>query len=518
MLKQHYFAVALALGITPFSYAKSTTDIPISVQTIDTNAILNKAIGAEINRVEINRTFPMVAKATSNQANTHVEQRVPLSLLTSNQSVIRSHTKNFEPKDRIRSLKEALDKVAMYRGQQQLRDQYAQIATLNLQNSGLWKNPSISVQKEGFGSGSEKTLSFSIHQPLDLFGARKLNQRIAQTELERNQLELNLWQAQGQLIVKYHWAQMSLAQVEQRIYEAQFKVSQDNLDSAKKRYQAGSIALVDYERAQIEALENQRLYQQALLSFQVAQHRLSNLWGEAKAEIDLTAVNMPWPEQSQEVVQAYIASGGLEKLYVLNLIQAKNRISQFKVQAKPNPMLSVGMSSTQSFEDRNTSNSRPSENTLMLGVEWPLNIFNRQQYSIPMAQQHQLLLSQHQQREFKQQIFEIANVLQQLKALKIQFNSVSEQISLVEKVQQRSSLGFRSGKLSLTDAQQASMQLQSIRLGQLNVLKQAWQSALSAEALSLGISYEQISASDAYSQLNKTIVEQSEKRMNMGVQ
>ena len=99
-------------------------------------------------------------------------------------------------------------------------------------------------------------------------------------------------------MVKFAWSQLALAQVEKSLYAAQLKVSQNNLDSAKKRYQAGSIALVDYERAQIESLDMQRLYQQAVLSEQVAQRQLSNLWGETKADIQLNATSMPWPDQS----------------------------------------------------------------------------------------------------------------------------------------------------------------------------------------------------------------------------
>lgn len=419
----------------------------------------------------------------------------------------------------ISTFEQALTQVVAYQDQQKLLTQRQQIADLNVRNNGLWKNPTLSVQQEGFSTNQEKSLSLSINQPIDLFGERKLNQSIAKVANEQSQLQLSLWKARGELIVKYQWAQMSLAHVEQQIYAAQLKVSQNNLESAQKRYQAGSIALVDFERAQIEALENQRLYQQASLNLTVASHRLSNLWGEAEATIQVNKNKMPWPEQSQDVVQAYIASGWLEKLYNLNSLQAKNQIEQVKLQSRPNPTLSVGVTRTQGQEETSGADSRSTtDSAVMLGVEIPLNILNRQQYRIPMAQQYQVLMSQQQQRELKQQILDIANALQQLKGLSAQFKSAADQLVLSEKVQQRTLQGFQAGKLSLTDVQQASLQLQSIRLGQLEVMKQAWLHALSAEALSLGSSYEQISGSDAYSQLNKTIVEQTESLMNIGVQ
>lgn len=411
----------------------------------------------------------------------------------------------------VSSIQQALEKVRKYQGQSEIWQQHQQISDLKIKNNSLWKNPTVSISQEGFASDQEKQLSFSVNQPIDILGERKLNKKMAQLAGQQNELQQQLWNAQSELIVKFTWAQLVLAEVEQHIYVAQLKVSQNNLDSAKKRYQAGSIALVDYERAQIEALENQRLYQQASLDWRVAQHRLSNLWGETEADIQISKNQMPWPEQSQTTVESYIAAGWLDKLYGLNTLQAKQHIEQLKIKGRSNPNLNIGMTSTKKTNDKN-------DNALMLGVEIPLNIFNRQQYAIPMAQQHQLLQSQQQQRELKQQVLDIANALQQLQGLKTQFSSVSRQLDLAEKVQQRTLTGFQVGKLSITDVQQASLQLQTIRMGQLNVLRQAWQTALSAEALSLGTSYEQVSSSDAYSQLNKIAVEQANRLMNVGAE
>ena len=411
----------------------------------------------------------------------------------------------------VTSMKQALEKVKQYQGQSEVSQQRQQISELQIKNKSLWKNPSVSISQEGFASDQERQLSFSINQPIDILGERKLNKKIAQLAGQQNELQQQLWNAQSELIVKFTWSQLALAEVEQQIYAAQLQVSQNNLDSAKKRYQAGSIALVDYERAQIEALENQRLFQQASLDLQVAEHRLSNLWGENEADIQINKSIKPWPEQSQMTVENYIASGWLEKLYGLNTIQAKQNIEQLKIKGRANPNLNIGMTSTKNPNDK-------TDNALMLGVEIPLNIFNRQQYSIPMAQQHQLLLTKQQQRELKQQLLDIANALQQLKGLGTQFSSVSRQLDLAEKVQQRTLTGFQVGKLSITDVQQASLQLQSIRMGQLNVLRQAWQTALSAEALSLGTSYEQVSSSDAYSKLNKLALEQANRLINLGAE
>ena len=138
-------------------------------------------------------------------------------------------------------------------------------------------------------------------------GQRKLNQKLAETAQQQGQLQQQLWTAQSQLVVKFAWSQLALAQVEKSLYAAQLKVSQNNLDSAKKRYQAGSIALVDYERAQIESLDMQRLIPTSGTVRTSSTASTLKPLGRNQADIQLNATSMPWPDQSDATVQRYIA-------------------------------------------------------------------------------------------------------------------------------------------------------------------------------------------------------------------
>ena len=405
--------------------------------------------------------------------------------------------------ENVSSFESALAKVQSYQAQTDIWQQQQQISDFNIKQSGLWQNPSLSVEQNGFGTNQDQELSIGISQPLDIFGQRKINQALANTSAQQLQLQQQLWNAQSQLIVKFAWSQLAIAQNEQSVYATQLKLSKTNLDSAQKRYQAGSIALVDVERAEIETLDIQRIYQQAVLKQQTATRQLSNLWGETAAQIKLDNTVTPWPEQSQSLVQRNLSEDWLKKLYALNIQQANQQIEHLKVQKRSNPTLNVGMTRTKSPTEAN-------DTALVLGVDIPMNIFNRQQYAIPMAQKQQILLNQQQQLQLKQQILDIANHIHQLKGLRAQFDATSNQIGLAEKVQNRTLQGFQAGKFSITEVQQTTKQLQDLRLSQMQVLAQAWQSALSAEALSIGTSYEEISRSDAYSQLNKKAVEASQ--------
>ena len=205
----------------------------------------------------------------SNQFKAFIRQALAVGITTA--------TMQWSFAEPVKTLGEALAKVERYQNQSEIGQQRQSISELNIKNSGLWQNPSLNINQDGFGSNTDRELSIAISQPLDVFGQRKLDQKLAETAHQQGQLQQQLWTAQSQLVVKFAWSQLALAQVEKSLFAAQLKVSQNNLDSAKKRYQAGSIALVDYERAQIESLDMQRLYQQAILAEQVAQRQLSNL-------------------------------------------------------------------------------------------------------------------------------------------------------------------------------------------------------------------------------------------------
>ena len=253
--------------------------------------------------------------------------------------------------ENVSSFESAFAKVQNYQAQTDIWQQQQQISDFNLRQSKLWQNPSLSIEQNGFGKNQDQELSIGISQPMDVFGQRKINQALASTSAQQIQLQQQIWNAQSQLIVKYAWSQLAIAQNEQSIYATQLKLSKSNLDSAQKRYQAGSIALVDVERAQIEALEIQRLYQQALLKQQTAARQLSNLWGETTSQIALNNSVTPWPEQSQSLVERNLSESWLQKLYALNVQQANQQIEHLKVQARPNPTLNMGMSRTKSPTD-----------------------------------------------------------------------------------------------------------------------------------------------------------------------
>ncbi|MEI1688399.1 TolC family protein [Acinetobacter baumannii] len=403
------------------------------------------------------------------------------------------------------SFEQALARAQSYQTQQGVWQAQQQMAEAQLKQSRLWANPSLSIEQTGLQSDQEKELAIGISQPLDIFGQRKAAQHLAKIEMSKINLAEQRYKAELELIVKYFWSQVALLELEKSLIGEQLAVSQENLSASEKRYQAGSIAQVDVDRVRMSHLENQRLYQQVDLKLQVAKQQLTNLWGGDSNQFQLSqSPNQLW------ALAANVESGQdrqnnlLERSFQLDALAQQATIQQLKAKAKPQPTVTLGVNNTRSPEQR-------TDNQIRLGVEIPLNLFNRKQYGIKIAQTKQEL-SQRQQSFYRQQNQEdIETRMSELKGLHIQFKQLNDQqVPLAVQVQQKTLQGFRLGKFAVTDVQQATMQLQDVRLRKVELLKQAWQNSIEIQSLRLGLEPEQIMVKDALMQLNQRAWQQSQ--------
>jgi len=400
---------------------------------------------------------------------------------------------------------QALEQVQKYQSQQGVWQAQQQMAEANLKQSRLWANPSLSIEQTGFQSDQEKELAIGISQPLDIFGQRKAAQNLAKVEISKIDLAEQRYQAELGLIVKYFWSQVALLELEKSLIAEQLEVSQENLLASEKRYQAGSIAQVDVDRVRMSHLENQRLYQQVDLKLQVAKQQLVNLWGGGSSQFQLfQSPNQLWALAANVEPSQDAQNNLLERSFQLDALAQQANIQQLKAKARPQPTVTLGVNNTRSPE-------QSTDNQIRLGVEIPLNLFNRQQYGIKIAQAKQEL-SQRQQSFYRQQNqVDIETLMSELKGLRIQFKQLNDQqVPLAIQVQQKTLQGFRLGKFAVTDVQQATLQLQDVRLRKVELLKQTWQNSIEIQSLRLGLEPEQIMAKDALMQLNQRAWQQSQ--------
>lgn len=403
------------------------------------------------------------------------------------------------------TLQQAIAKTEQYQQTQNVWQTQQQIATANIKQAKLWTNPELSVSQTGFGSNQDQELSIGVSQRLDIFGERKSAQRLAQLSKDQSDLNQRIYQAQLELAVKYQWSQLAIFELERNVVQEQLNVSEENLNAIQKRYQAGSVAQVDVDRARLSHAENARLYRQADLQVQVAKQQLSNLWGDAdkSIRIGLNPQSL-WPSSTHQQVQEYLADNLFEKSRQLQVLQAKATVAQLKASARPNPTVNLGVNRTRSPE---TS----TDNALVVGVSIPLNIFNRQQYGVQIAQAKQDLLSRQQEFYLRQNALLVGTLLTELQGLEVQFKAVDEsQIPLAAQVQRKTLQGFTVGKFAVNDVQLATLQLQEVRLRKVQLLKDGWQRAIEAESLSLGIEPSQIMAKDALAQINQSLWQETQ--------
>lgn len=398
------------------------------------------------------------------------------------------------------SLESAIDKVETYQLSQNMWATQTEIDQANLAKAKLWKNPQLSLEQTGFDSKEEQEFSVSISQELDVFGVRKANQNLVVFSQEKMLLAQKIYTAQMRLTVKYLWSQLAIAELEKNIVQAQLSVSEANLNAIQKRFQAGSVAEVDLKRAQLSHTESIRLFKQADLQVQLAQQQLSNIWGASDKTIQIQlAANRLWPQDSHQNAQAYLAENYFEKSRILQLKNTQAELAYIQAARRPNPTVSLGMNRTKAPENGN-------ENQIMLGVSVPLNIFDRQQHDVKINQYKQDALNRQQVFYAQQNALQVGTLLTQLQSLEAQFKDVeTTQLPLATEVQQKTLLGFSAGKFALTDVQQATLQLQEIRQRKVELLKAAWQIAISAESLSLGIEPNVVMSADAIAQINQTL-------------
>ena len=402
------------------------------------------------------------------------------------------------------SFEQILEQIRAYQANQSNWQTQQQMANVQLKQSALRMNPSISIEQTGLQRNQDQELAIGISQPLDLFGQRRAAQKVAQLSATQVDLEQQRYNAELELIVQYAWSQVALFQLEKSLVAEQLQVSQENLDATMKRYQAGNIAQVDVERVRIAHLENQRIYQQADLQLRVAQQQLASFWGNDLNQFVIApSVNELWSRATVVKTDRQDIENVFERGLQLETQRQQANIDQLKAKSRPQPIMSLGVNRTRSA-DQNT------ENQIRLGVEIPLNIFNSQKYGIQIAEAKQTLIQQQQRFYRQQNQLDIDVRLAELRGLQTQFKQLNDQqVPLAIQVQQKTLQGFRLGKFAVTDVQQATTQLQDVRLRKVQLLKQAWQLNVEVQSARMGLPVEQITAKDALMQLNQRVWQQS---------
>ena len=114
------------------------------------------------------------------------------------------------------SFEQILVRVRTYQNQQASWQVQQQMANAQLKQSGLWTNPSISIEQTGLQIDQDRELAIGISQPLDLFGQCKAAQAVAKLSASQVDLDQRRYDAELELIVQYLWSQVAQKQLAKR--------------------------------------------------------------------------------------------------------------------------------------------------------------------------------------------------------------------------------------------------------------------------------------------------------------
>lgn len=402
--------------------------------------------------------------------------------------------------------------------------QRQQLAQAKLRYAGLRPVPQLLLEQTGWQGDRERELSVALAQPVDVFGQRKARQQLANLQVEQENWLRTASEAQLKLVAAVLYWRLAQAEWMEQLASQQTTLSQQSLKAAQQRLSAGRIAQVDYQRVQIAHQSQLSQWQAARAQQQTAQLQLNQLWPNQPPVPVSTGQAIQWPSSfkltSSESISLKSSSSdsnaALEKNPLLQQLeqqyqQASAALKLAQIEAKPQPVISLGYVNTRETAPQETSKQQ----RIAVGLSVPLPSFkstaaviqaqhamqqiNQQQAS----QQRQILAQQQQYDQLAQQT--LAQQYQQL---------TRQQLPLAQQIQQKTLQGFAAGKFGVMEVQQATRDYQQLQREQLELLRQAWQLSFARQALALGLTQSDINSSTVLYDLNRQISQSGAALLN----
>lgn len=429
------------------------------------------------------------------------------------------------PSVQLMSLQQVQDLAMQYQLANSSWPQRQQLAQAKVRYAGLRPVPQLVLEQMGWQGDSERELSVALAQPLDVFGQRKARQQLATLQVEQENWLKTASEAQLQLVAAVLYWRLAQAEWAAQLASQQVTLSQQSLNAAQQRLAAGRIAQVDYQRVQVAHQSQLSQWQTARAQQQAAQLQLSQLWPNQPPVPVSTGQPIQWPvssdtssfeSPSSEPTSAETLDATLEKNPLLQQLeqqyqQASVALKLAQIEAKPQPVLSLGYVNTRETAPQETSKRQ----RIAVGLSLPLPLF-RSNAAVMQAQQAMQHINQQQasqQRQILAQQQHYEQLAQQ--ALAHQYQQLTrQQLPLAQQIQQKTVQGFAAGKFGVFEVQQATRDYQQLQREQLELLRQAWQLSFAKQALALGLNQTDINSSTVLYDLNRQISQSGSTLLN----
>lgn len=245
-------------------------------------------------------------------------------------------------------------------------------------------NPELGMEIENFGgSGTKKSFdaaesTIQLSQLIELGGKRF--KRIKAASLEK---DLAAWDYEAKRLDVFTETTLAfievLASQEQvRLANETLRLSEQVLDTVKKRIQAGKVSPLEETKASVTLTVSQIAKQTAQRNLNAARQRLASWWGSGSSDFEEAQGDL-------ETLAAIPSGESLQRLLVQNpaiarwdaeLDQRRAAVALEKANRIPDIVLSGGV---RQFEESD-------DHALVVGIGLPLPLFNRNQGGILEAQ------------------------------------------------------------------------------------------------------------------------------------
>lgn len=273
--------------------------------------------------------------------------------------------------------------------------------------AGLLPNPEISLEAEDFagsdqfGGTNSAEYTLSLNQKIELGGKRDARKKVAQATFAVAQEDVSIERLN--IIRDVHAAYLNvLAETESvNLTLEQNQLAKDVLNIVSKRVKAAAESEIQKSKAEVTLANTLILKEQTSRHLQIARHTLAKLWGATSFHEHLDQrylFELKEPESYEFFVEKLSELPDVQRL----AFEGARKDSLFnlaKTERIADPTVSVGV---RRFEEG-------SDNAFLVGVSVPLQIFNKNQGNIAIAQAEYLQSqSDAQQLELnlKQSLFE----------------------------------------------------------------------------------------------------------------
>lgn len=244
------------------------------------------------------------------------------------------------------------------------------------EQAGLWRNPELSMSREG-ASRTDRTQTVQISQPLELGGKRSA--RVAVADLERSMAVTGLSAKTAALRADVTAAYFEALTAQERVELAQgsLDLAQKASAAAKRRVTAGKISPVEETKSNVAAATARLELVQANGNLLITKRRLAALWGltdELKQPLVPPTTDLPSLPSLDALLGKLDTTPQLQRARQ-QIQRDEAQVSLERTQRIPDVAVTVGTKKDYSLGRSQT----------IVGLSIPLPLFNRNQGNLYSA-------------------------------------------------------------------------------------------------------------------------------------